>query len=102
MSYFTYILYSRSLDRFYIGSCKDVDQRVKKHLSNHAGFTGKAKDWTLRLAEEYNEKTVALKRERTLKNWKSKERIWQLIDRCHRDLYNYCGHSMEPLFSSVG
>ena len=96
MSYFTYILYSKSLNRFYIGSCKGVDLRLKKHLSNHRGFTGKAKDWRTYLAEEYETKSIAARRERQLKNWKSSERIWQFIERCHKECYEMYGAPIEP------
>jgi putative endonuclease len=102
MRYYTYILYSISLDRFYIGSCENIEARLRKHLADHKGFTGKAKDWTIRLAEEYHEKSIALKRERQLKDWKSKERVWQFIDRCHKELYEIGGGTLEPFLSSVG
>lgn len=43
-----YILYSASLNKFYIGFTESsVEERLRKHLSNHSGFTGKAKDWTI-------------------------------------------------------
>ncbi|WP_435254320.1 GIY-YIG nuclease family protein [Tenacibaculum sp. A30] len=34
MSYFVYILYSKTLDKYYIGSTNDVENRLRKHLSN--------------------------------------------------------------------
>ena len=41
-----YILYSRALDRFYIGSCKEFDSRLSQHLNKvHKGFTSRADDW---------------------------------------------------------
>ncbi|MGE8553535.1 MAG: GIY-YIG nuclease family protein [Chryseobacterium jejuense] len=42
---YCYILYSESLEKYYIGhSCDDLQERLRKHLSNHKGFTSKAKD----------------------------------------------------------
>jgi putative endonuclease len=79
MKYFVYILYSLSLDRYYAGSTENVEDRLKKHLASHKGFTGKAKDWQVKLIEEFNSKTDALKRERQLKRWKSRASIEQLI-----------------------
>ena len=96
MLYDAYILYSKSLNRFYFGSCKAVDKRLLKHFSNHNGFTGKAKDWRLCLAEEYETKSMAVRRERQLKSWKSSLRVWQLIERCHRECYEVHGASIEP------
>jgi putative endonuclease len=44
----TYILYSPSLDKYYVGYTSDnMETRLKKHLSDHDGFTAKAKDWAL-------------------------------------------------------
>ena len=41
----TYILYSNEIDKYYIGSTNsDLKERLKKHLSNHKGFTAKTKD----------------------------------------------------------
>ena len=85
MSYFVYVMYSIQLRKFYIGSSSDVETRIKKHLSNHAGFTGKAKDWIVLLIEEYPTKSEALNREMKLKRWKSNERMWQFIEKCHRE-----------------
>ena len=79
MEWFVYILYSSSLDRYYIGSSADPGERLKKHLANHNGFTGKAKDWVLCCTECFQDKTEAIKREKQLKGWKNKERIQQLI-----------------------
>ena len=78
--FFVYILYSVSLDRFYIGSTsRHVVERLQKHLSNHSGYTAKAKDWKIVLTERYDNKPDALARELKLKSWKNKERIKQLI-----------------------
>ena len=81
MSYFVYILYSVEKDSYYIGSSENPEKRLKKHLSNHKGFTSKCKDWKICYMEEFQERKEALKRERQLKAWKSKLRIQQLIER---------------------
>jgi putative endonuclease len=59
----------------------DVESRLKKHLSNHNGFTGKTKDWEVQYVEKFATKSAALKREKQLKGWKSKIRIRELIER---------------------
>ncbi|MCB9811278.1 GIY-YIG nuclease family protein [Candidatus Nomurabacteria bacterium] len=44
--YLLYILYSKTLGRYYVGHCEaPLEERLRRHLSNHKGFTGKAKDW---------------------------------------------------------
>jgi putative endonuclease len=81
MLYYVYILYSAQLDLFYIGSSEDPEIRLSKHLANHKGFTGKAKDWKIVYTERYSDKSEALKREKQLKNWKNRLRIQQLIEK---------------------
>ena len=77
--YFVYILYSTDFDKYYIGSTQNIESRLVKHLSQHSGFTGKAKDWTIVYSEELPNKTSALKRELEIKKWKSRKMIEALI-----------------------
>ena len=84
MFYF-YILHSKQLDKFYVGYCQNLAERLDRHLSNHKGFTGKAKDWEIVYTEEFATKSEAYARERTVKNWKSKKAILELIDRDQSD-----------------
>ena len=88
MRYFAYILYSPSLDKFYIGSIADsMEERIRRHNSNHSGFTGRANDWHLIYKEEFADKSMALKREKEIKAWKSKKRIKAMISSAeHPDL----------------
>jgi len=80
MSHFVYILYSVSLDKYYIGSTSDIlEERIRKHNSKHSGFTGKSNDWKLVYKESLSDKLMAMKREREIKAWKSRKRIELLI-----------------------
>ena len=46
MTYSTYILFSESLQRYYVGSTSlTVEERLDYHLHKHKGFTAKASDW---------------------------------------------------------
>jgi len=75
-----YILFSEELNKYYIGSTTvSIEDRLKKHLSNHKGFTGRAKDWLLVYSEEYSDKQDALIREKQIKSWKSKPMTENLI-----------------------
>ena len=77
----TYILYSLFLDKFYIGhTCDDLVVRLRKHNSNHKGFTGRANDWVIKYAQIFESKTMAYAREREIKAWKSKTKIIELIE----------------------
>ena len=79
MKYYLYILYSTSLDRFYVGYSSDVELRIRKHMSKHKGYTSRAKDWKLVYQESYESKSEAYGRERELKSWKSRKKLEELV-----------------------
>ena len=80
MSFF-YILYSNLLDQYYIGhTSESLEERLRKHLSNHSGFTGKTKDWIIIYFEEFETKSLAYRRELEVKKWKSRIRVEKLIN----------------------
>jgi putative endonuclease len=79
--YKIYILYSESLNRYYIGSTDDLEGRLRRHLSNHKGYTGKFKDWVVVYTEDYKTREDALRSEKQLKGWKSSVRIKALLSR---------------------
>ena len=56
-------------------------ERLIKHLTNHEGFTAKAKDWVVVYSEFFEQINQAKKREQQIKKWKSHTRIQQLIKR---------------------
>ncbi|WP_412466210.1 GIY-YIG nuclease family protein [Pedobacter sp. KLB.chiD] len=43
--FYTYILYSKTRNKYYVGSTNDLTNRLKKHNTNHSGFTGHTGDW---------------------------------------------------------
>ena len=78
--FFTYILYSSSRDRYYIGSTSDLGKRLAKHNTDHKGFTGKVGDWKLVYVEEFDSRAQALAREKKIKSWKSRKMIERLFE----------------------
>ena len=77
-----YILYSQSLDRFYIGSTHDeIINRVEKHLSKIYGpkkYTAKADDWQVYLSITCKSFAQAIQLENHIKKMKSKKYIQNL------------------------
>ena len=79
---YTYIIYSKSIDKFYIGSsCDEPLERLRRHNSNHKGFTGRTNDWEFVFKEYFDSKELAIKRELQIKNWKNRKRIEELVAR---------------------
>jgi len=80
MKYIVYIIYSASLNKFYVGYTGDeMNVRLKKHNANHKGFTGRNADWMIKYTEEFETKYDAMKREKEIKGWKSRLKIQKLI-----------------------
>ena len=80
MCYF-YILRSIKIDKFYVGHTSDaLAERLRKHNSNHKGFTGRADDWEVVYFKQLDDKTSAYSREREVKSWKSRKKIQELIN----------------------
>ena len=80
MPFSVYILYSSTLDKYYVGYTGDsLEERLRKHNTQHKGFTGGLGDWIIRHIETFELKTDATRRERQIKNWKSRRLIEKLI-----------------------
>jgi len=78
--YYTYIIFSILRNRYYIGSTRDdLSERIRRHNSNHKGFTGKTSDWTLVYHEVFEDYRKAHLRELEIKAWKSRILIEKLI-----------------------
>ncbi len=79
MAFTVYILHTQSLDKFYIGyTAVPIAERLRRHNTNHKGFTGKVNDWKVVYTEIYIAKADAIAREQQLKKLKSKAAIAQL------------------------
>jgi putative endonuclease len=76
----TYILYSSIRNKYYVGhTCDELDERIRKHKTNHHGFTGKTNDWVLVYHKGFESKSQAYAYEREIKSWKSRQRIELLV-----------------------
>ncbi len=80
--FYTYILYSDSKNKFYIGHTGgSLEERLRKHNSRHKGFTGSNDDWVIKYFETFTSKEEAYSRELQIKKWKSRKLIEQLIQK---------------------
>ena len=76
-----YILYSKKIDRFYIGSCIDLQHRLHQHKEKFfvGAFTARADDWDLFLEISDLSQTQARAAEKYIKSRKSTAFIRSLI-----------------------
>jgi putative endonuclease len=76
----TYVLYSASFDKIYIGFTSDLEGRIDSHNKFATkGWTIKFRPWVLVYTEEYVTKAEAMKREKQLKSAKGREFVWQVV-----------------------
>ena len=80
MSYTVYIIYSSTLDKYYTGYTENVLLRLEQHNSAISTFTAKASDWQLKYSEVFPTRETAMKREKEIKNKKSRKYIEWLVN----------------------
>jgi putative endonuclease len=78
--YYTYILYSESADRYYVGSTGNLEKRLEKHNFGNTVSTRPYRPWKLVYFEEYETKSAALRRESEIKMKKSRKYLTSLIE----------------------
>lgn len=83
--WYLYILYSKALDRYYVGYTSEIETRLARHNLGWGKFTSRATDWELVYQEKYTQKNDAIKRESFLKRMKSRKLIEELIKKYSAD-----------------
>jgi putative endonuclease len=80
MGYFTYILYSEKCDKYYIGQTESLEKRIEEHNSGKGGtFSSSCMPWKLVYHESFSSRLEAIKREKEIKNKKSRKYIEYLV-----------------------
>jgi putative endonuclease len=72
--YFVYVLYSESVDHFYVGQTEDFDLRIEQHKHKFfkQTFTARAQDWILFLHIPCISRIQAVNIETHIKRMKSR------------------------------
>lgn len=78
--YTVYILYSERINKYYIGSSSNVQDRLRKHNNASKGFTNTGRPWIIVYIESFDNKKDAENREKQLKRWKNRTRLETLIN----------------------
>ena len=77
--FYVYILFSPSLNRYYVGHTGQLDDRLFRHTNSGSKSTKAAHDWQLVYSESYPSRSAAMKRESFIKKQKSRRFIETLI-----------------------
>ncbi len=72
-NFFVYIIYSKEIDKYYVGHSADLDDRVFRHTNSGSKATKKAKDWTIVYKENIVTKSEAYRREMEIKKRKAED-----------------------------
>jgi putative endonuclease len=78
-AYFVYVLKSLKDGRYYVGTAKDLPERLQRHNQGRSEYTRNARPWELVYSEEHPSRSEAMKREYGIKRQKRKEYIESLI-----------------------
>ena len=78
--YYLYILYSKKIDKHYIGFSHDPDKRLLYHNTSKKGWTKRGRPWKLVFVKEFKSKTDAQKWENKIKKQKRKDIIELIIN----------------------
>ncbi|HEX7343948.1 MAG TPA: GIY-YIG nuclease family protein [bacterium] len=74
-----YVLYSRKLDRLYIGQTQDLEKRLAEHRQGGSFYTSRSDDWELVYKEEFLTRGGAMLREKELKTGVGREFLRRLL-----------------------
>ncbi|MBN8688150.1 MAG: GIY-YIG nuclease family protein [Chitinophagales bacterium] len=78
--WYTYVLYSKSSGKSYVGFTNDIERRLFEHnVSETKGFTLRFRPWVVVHTESFDSKSDALKNEKYLKTGAGREKVKQHI-----------------------
>jgi len=65
--FYVYIIYSQSLQRFYVGSAESVEKRIQQHNSGKSKSTRAGVPWELIHTESFATRSEAMQHEKKIK-----------------------------------
>ncbi|MCS3799895.1 GIY-YIG nuclease family protein [Niastella sp. OAS944] len=77
--FYVYVLQSLKDFSFYIGQCDDLDRRMSKHFDGFSKYSASKRPLRLVYFEIFTSRGEAIKREKAIKNLKSRKYIESLI-----------------------
>ena len=86
MSYTVYILYSISVDRYYVGQSSNLENQLKRHNQGKSKHTKSGIPWTLMYKESFETRSEAMAREKKIKSAKNREYLRRIIHTSQNEL----------------
>jgi putative endonuclease len=81
MTYYVYILYSETINQYYVGQTQNIEERLQQHRNSRNKSTKKASDWVLVYSEVFAFRADSVNRESEIKKKKSRKYIENLIQK---------------------
>jgi len=81
MPYYLYIIQSQTDESYYIGTSRDLTERIERHNQGRSKYTKPKRPWNLVYIEEHPDRSSAMKREYANKRRKSKDYLAKLIEK---------------------
>jgi putative endonuclease len=76
--FYVYVLRSKQTGRRYIGSCEDIDDRLRRHNAGESKATKHGIPWVLVHAEKFLTRPAAVARERYYKTGRGRDELDRL------------------------
>jgi putative endonuclease len=76
---YVYIIFSKKINKYYVGACTNLERRLYEHNIGHSKFTSTGMPWELMHSEQYETLAEARKIELSIKKMKSRKFIEELI-----------------------
>ncbi len=83
--YFLYILYSGTIDQYYVGISHNPEMRISYHNSSNKGWTKRGRPWELVFLKIFPNRVKAQKWE----NWIKKQRSRILIKKIIKNQFSW-------------
>ena len=77
--FYVYVLYSSSVDTYYIGQTSDVEKRLLRHNNGYVRSTKRYIPWELKYMKEFETRKEAMAMEAYYKGMKSKQFLSELV-----------------------
>jgi putative endonuclease len=73
--FYVYVLRSEKTGRRYIGSCEDIDDRLRRHNAGESKATSHGIPWILIHVEQFVTRSAAMSRERYYKTGRGRDEL---------------------------
>lgn len=78
--FYVYIIYSKKINKYYVGYSSNLKERIRKHNCGSSKYTSKGTPWKLIYYEVFLSNIDARKEEKFLKSGKGRERLKFLLE----------------------